>query len=687
MDINTQRLLLASAAGGADPVPYIDDHFNATAYRGYSSLTDPDIPVSGIDLAGEGGAVFIVDRDLLTPEMRVYNTILGGNKYQDLHSNAENGPTTDSDGVVFLNNGFRAENSVIRNSTKNYASFTLRNHPKLFNVVSYTGDGQYFRAVDHGLDSAPGMVWVRGVGQFAEWGIWHQTESYGYYFSSTSYSSSRSIRAYNPTNSLFYFKNNSYDVGNKNGQQYIAYFFASDPTGAFGPNEDRIISKAGSYTASGSTTQVSLGFEPQFIITKRYKLGTSSKSGSWYFWDLEDNTRHQVGGNTYTSATYSDYSLRATYDGFVATGNTSVSQANYEYLYWAVAKGGDRPASSAEEVFASLTGNINPGNSQTLHNIGFNPHMIITGLSDSNNGGSSIPNEDFPLVLDRLNGIRHKESSFTTGNSKRNSFSVSEIDQADNTTRSLWTGIAHPFVGTGSQQYDSTQTLYQQSFFFRKAGKFFDQTMYRGGSGSSLAIPHNLGTKPELVMHKRISGSNVNTYSDLDWHIELPVLFDNSWYSFNTTAPNYQTNLSYTDSHVNVGSSSSDKFNMAGDHKLFMWASCPGVSKVGKYTVTTSPGSGGPVALYIDCGFTAGARFIFIFAKTGSSGIKKYIFSTDKGITSGHDGHEVWGEGEGYLSGDGIDHKVFPYAQGFGIGTPSSYINTYPNTYFFLAIA
>jgi hypothetical protein len=66
----------------------------------------------------------------------------------------------------------------------------------------------------------------------------------------------------------------------------------------------------------------------------------------------------------------------------------------------------------------------------------------------------------------------------------------------------------------------------------------------------------------------------------------------------------------------------------SGTYIAYLFATCPGVSKVGSYTGTGT-------TLNIDCGFAAGARFVLI-KRTDSTG-DWYVWDTARGIVSGND--------------------------------------------------
>jgi hypothetical protein len=65
-----------------------------------------------------------------------------------------------------------------------------------------------------------------------------------------------------------------------------------------------------------------------------------------------------------------------------------------------------------------------------------------------------------------------------------------------------------------------------------------------------------------------------------------------------------------------------------GTYVAYLFASCPGVSKVGSYTGTGA-------TQVINCGFTGGARFVLI--KSTSTTGNWYVWDSARGIVAGND--------------------------------------------------
>ncbi len=107
-----------------------------------------------------------------------------------------------------------------------------------------------------------------------------------------------------------------------------------------------------------------------------------------------------------------------------------------------------------------------------------------------------------------------------------------------------------------------------------------------------------------------------------------------------------------------------------------LFATCAGVSKVGSYTGTGT-------TKQIDCGFTAGARFVLI-KRTDSTGAW-YVWDTARGIIAGNDPYLLLNSTAAEVTNtDYID----TYSAGFEISsTAPSAINANGGSFIFLAIA
>jgi hypothetical protein len=116
--------------------------------------------------------------------------------------------------------------------------------------------------------------------------------------------------------------------------------------------------------------------------------------------------------------------------------------------------------------------------------------------------------------------------------------------------------------------------------------------------------------------------------------------------------------------------------NSGNNFVSYLFSTCAGVSKVGSYTGTAT-------TKQIDCGFTAGARFVLI-KRTDSTG-DWYVWDTARGIIAGNDPYLLLNStATEVTSTDYID----PYSAGFEISsTAPAAINASGGTFIFLAVS
>jgi hypothetical protein len=186
----------------------------------------------------------------------------------------------------------------------------------------------------------------------------------------------------------------------------------------------------------------------------------------------------------------------------------------------------------------------------------------------------------------------------------------------------------------GTQRFDqmtgygvaSTWGTGYMGWMFRRAPGFMDVVCYTG-TGSATTVAHNLAAVPELMIVKRRdttgqwlvynnslnSGTNPELYT-LALQTSGAQIGPNSVY-WNSATPTSTVFSLGTNTNVNAS---------GGTYVNYLFASCPGVSKVGSYT-----GNGTTQA--IACGFTGGARFVLI-KRTDSTG-DWYVYDTARGMT------------------------------------------------------
>ena len=128
------------ASGGGT---YVEDVFSTHLYDGISGTS---LSVNnGIDLAGEGGLVWIKERSNGGGSHKLLSTDASGNHSGLLDSSNANAAGTGYQPSYFTqnNNGFTTTNTVGDSKTdgNEYASWSFRVQEGFFDVVQYTGNG------------------------------------------------------------------------------------------------------------------------------------------------------------------------------------------------------------------------------------------------------------------------------------------------------------------------------------------------------------------------------------------------------------------------------------------------------------------------------------------------------------------------------------------------------------------
>ena len=217
-----------------------------------------------------------------------------------------------------------------------------------FDVVCYEGNGVQGRDIPHSLGVAPNMMWVKNRTRTAGGGAYWNVYVSGITHLSV-YGSDPDNRGNNPvslrlndTDAAQFSGSGNWDhtlptsthftVGdtyttNQNGESMIAMLFSSISG----------ISKVGSFTGTGATQTITLGFQPRFLILK---MVNSSSGAQWYVLDtvrgwgsgddnfLELNTDDAQTGYNFGAPTSTGFELTATAGGINASGDKMIYYAH-----------------------------------------------------------------------------------------------------------------------------------------------------------------------------------------------------------------------------------------------------------------------------------------------------------------------------------------------------------------------
>ena len=624
---------------GGSPPNYIEDVFSTYLYTGNGST---QTITNNIDLSTKGGLVWIKSRNARTHVL--FDTARGTSA---IESNTTNAQSSSRGLTAYTTSGFSLNDPVAGDTNATsvpFASWTFRKQPKFFDVVTYTGNGTS-QNIAHSLGSVPGCIMVKATSGVSNWFVYHRSLGNAnlVYLNATSLSAATTIwNSTDPTSTQFSINGTS---GNASGVTYVAYLFAHD-AGGFGlSGADNVIS-CGSYTTNGSAvgTVVNLGWEPQCILIK-------SATGNTADWCIVDNMRgfNVTGGSTSQalrpnlSSAESGQSVIITNTGFQDTGGLTI---NGSVIYIAIRRGPMKVPTDATKVFYPST-------------VSANGTAVTTGFRvDLNMDGSRTGDSNNFMFIDRLRGI--PSTSTDTANNK---FLISSSTVAESTT----TVSTYQWWNTGYVAGPYGDTIH---YSFQRAPGFFDEVCYTG-TGANTTVSHNLGAVPELIIVKRRDGI-------VEWKVYSSGIANTEYLVLNSTAAK-TTNAAVWNSTTPTSTvfSLGTNNNVNGStwtYVAYLFATCPGVSKVGSYTGTGATQT-------INCGFTGGARFVMI--KRVSSTGDWYVWDTARGMVAGTDPSLAFN-----LTTTEVNaNSVYTTTGGFQIVATQSGINGSGSTYIYLAIA
>ena len=601
-------------------VSYIEDVFSTYLYTGNSANQSI---VNGIDLSTYGGLVWVKNRQDTT-----YHNLFDTNRgiYKRLYSSTTNAQVTNTEYLTAFNsNGFDTGTGL--SDTFNYVSWTFRKQPKFFDVVTWTGDGNSSRVIPHNLQARAAWIFVKktsGTGDWLTFNLKSDGTGFSGFLNTTAggnvygYSFGTATTVNNATDIPVGFLSSGfgYDT-NINNATYVAYVWASN-AGGFGlTGTDNVIS-CGSFTTDGNGTipETTLGYEPQYVMFK-----ASSTTGAWTINDTMRGQPTPVSANA-SAPDATLYANNATAESQAdnlyptATGFKGVYAAvvpSTTYIYIAIRRGPMKVPTLGTSVFDPIS-RAGTGANATI-TTSLSPVDMVLETPRSPTIGTG------PNIFDRLRGA--------------NAILITSSTAIEGTPANTLTGFdvqAGYTVGSDSSGYGINYASGGFTYInwnFRRAPSFFDEVCYTG-TGGLITVNHNLGVVPEMVIGKsRTATSFANSNRWLVYCAYLPGSpITNQYIVLNSTAAsvtntNVWGNTPLTSTTVTIGGIGTMDAGITD--VLYLFATCPGVSKVGSYT-------GNGTTQTIDCGFGAGgARFVLIKRTDDVGGW--YVYDTARGMT------------------------------------------------------
>lgn len=654
----------AFGGGGASGpvVNYIEDVFSAYVYTGNGATTQSI--VNNINLANKGGMVWTKSSSTTSFSSNwIYDTTRGAQKV--IAADATTAQQNDGEGgatrglYAFNANGFSLGNSWFgypNAAGEKFNSFTFRKCQKFFDIVTYTGNGQN-RTIAHNLGSTPGCIMIKTLSAAQNWIVYHRGFS-----TPTTQSFILNTNAAAGTGQTTYWNSTAptsteFSLGtgatNTNGTTYVAYLFAHND-GGFGLDGTDNVITCGSYTEQTTAQTIDLGYEPQFLFVcattiaqsrRLYNSTTTFGVGNQFYW--ETNTKNGLGSSGGSATAFWPLAK-----GFNAP--TSFWGNGQRILYIAIRRGPMKTPTSASSVFG------------------------LVARSGTNANANVAPGNfgDFVLIKNRNTVVQNIATARTLSTRcMGTSETAAEFSAASTVLQSpAWQFMSGIGVGTGtSNTLTNLNTSTYINYVWSRAPKFMDVVAYFGLTVST-TISHNLGVAPEMIWIKARNSIS-------DWAVYSSTVGATSRLTLNTTSAQAGASSTYwndtapTSSVFTIGTDLAVNGNTA-PFIAYLFATLAGISKIGSYTGTGT-------TLQIDCGFTAGARFVMIkrIDNTGDW----YYWDTARGIVAGNDPYLVLNTTAVEVTNtDYID----TYSAGFEISsTAPAAINANGGTFIFMAIA
>jgi hypothetical protein len=196
-----------------------------------------------------------------------------------------------------------------------------------FSIVKYTGNDTVNATVGHGLGVQPRLVIVKRLIGGYNWMVGYLNDSDEQH---SLYLNTNAARDNELTRSPQTFTTSTFKLGsvaddhiNGNGNEYIAYCFASKSG----------YSKIGTYTGNGSTQSITgLGFQPDWVLIKE-----TSAAESWRVFDSVRGATERLFPDTNgAESTGSDSLTSFDSDGFSLGSSAGVNENTQTYLYMAI---------------------------------------------------------------------------------------------------------------------------------------------------------------------------------------------------------------------------------------------------------------------------------------------------------------------------------------------------------------
>ena len=684
-----------SGTDAADPyVPrepiYGDELFSTHLHEGNASTLTVH---NGVDLSTHGGLVWFKNRGTDGGWNRVMSLFDSTRNNSSRLRTTETGPEQDlgtNYQIGYTTDGFTfppGDGDIHETGFGDFVSWSFRKSPGFFDIVNYNGNSYFSnnagRVLDHNLGCKVGFAIFKmynhgGTNITTDWYVWHK--SFGISQSILKLNNTDSLSTTTAHNSIFYGGNGTntstqfgnlgpYDHINETGKKYVAYLFADgDDTDAqiFGSGRNESMIKTGGYNGNGSATgpEIDLGWEPQWLLIRCSERSNSNGSG-WYILDVMRGIAY--GGSvegvqtqeTNAEATETNIKVDLLPTGFRMMGNNIMNENGGTYIYVAIRRPFKQPT-DASDVFNRSVVSGGAGAQVGMGGYGWPIDL-------------QIHKDDFISTNGMVWAQRIRGVNTTDTESSRPALRSSSADGAASLAATRY------WNSSGFKMPSANANAQGAYYNFRRAPGFFDIVNYEGTSTGSRVINHQLGVVPEMIITKNVTNTAIwdIRHKDLtapgaltSWSSRLRLPNDNGEQSSGSmttipTSTTFEWDYHYIENN-----------NSGNSYISYLFATLPGISKVGSYGGTGS-------AQNIDCGFTNGASFILI--KRIDTTANWYVYDSSMGIGSGDDPFlRLNTTDTRQTSTNYVDY----YANGFKLTDGAiGDLNSSDGTYIYLAIA